>query len=101
MLPLFFLIIVFLVLKDCLYIFESRKNLILISSLCKLNYSFKIKNKKWVFIKLNNSFICSGSLIDSLYRVLHYLFCQVMKIVISHIKERNLTLIQHNFGTYA
>ena len=29
-----------LVLKYCLYVPKSRKNLILVSSLCKLNYSF-------------------------------------------------------------
>ena len=34
-----------LVLKDCLYIFESKKNLILVFSLCKLNYSFLFNNK--------------------------------------------------------
>ena len=40
MLPLSFLIVVFLVLKYCLYVSKSRKNLISVSSLCKLNYSF-------------------------------------------------------------
>ena len=47
---IFFFIIVFLVLKDCLYVFESRKNLILISSLCKLNYSFFFFLKKKGFL---------------------------------------------------
>ena len=56
-------------LKDCLYVLEFRKNLISVSSLCKLNYSFLFNNKH-VFIKWNNSFICSKSLIDSLYRVI-------------------------------
>ena len=55
-----------LVLKYCLYVPESKKNLILVSCLCKLNYSFLFNNKQ-VFIKLNNSFICLRSLIDSLY----------------------------------
>ena len=58
-----------LTLKDCLYVPESKKNLILVSSLCKLNYSFLFNNKQ-VFIKLNNLFICSGSLIDSVYHVI-------------------------------
>ena len=59
----------FLVLKNCLYVLEFRKNFILVSSLYKLNYSF-IFNNKQVFIKLNNFFICSRSLIDSLYLVI-------------------------------
>ena len=56
-------------LKDCLYVLEFRKNLISVCSLCKLNYSFLFNNKQ-VFIKLNNLFICSGSLIDSVYHVI-------------------------------
>ena len=40
----------------------------LVYSLCKLNYLFLFKSKQF-FIKLNNSFIYSRSLIDSLYHV--------------------------------
>ena len=65
---LIFSISSFLVLKDCLYVPKSRTNLIYISSLYKLNYLFLVNNKH-VFIKLNNSFICSQSLIDSLYHI--------------------------------
>ena len=30
----------------------------------------------------------------------HYLFCLVMRIIMPHIKGRNLVLIKHNFNTY-
>ena len=52
----------FLALKDCLYVVDSRKKLILVSSLCKLNYLLAFDNKH-VFIKLNNMFRYSGSLV--------------------------------------
>ena len=58
----------FLEFKDCLYVLESRKNLISVSSLCKLNYSMVFYNKH-VFINLNDSFICFGLLINNLYCV--------------------------------
>ena len=51
-------------LKDCLYASKFRKNLISVSSLSKLNNSL-------VFMKMNDPFICSGSLVDNLYCVLH------------------------------
>ena len=57
-----------LVLKDCLNVPEFRKNLISVSSLCKLNYSF-------VFFMIDKFllnlmiFICLRSLIDSFYCV--------------------------------
>ena len=55
-------------LKDCLYVLESRNNLISISSLCKLNCSMVFFfHNKLVFIKLNGSLICLGSLVDHLY----------------------------------
>ena len=55
-------------LKDCLYVPKSRKNLISFSSLCKQNYSLAFY-KKQVFIKMNDLFICLGSLVDNLYHV--------------------------------
>ena len=52
-------------LKDCLYVPKSKKNLILVSSLNKLNYS--IYFNKNVFIRKNDSFICSNMLVDNLF----------------------------------
>ena len=54
-------------LKDCLYASKFRKNLISVSSLCKLNYSL-------VFMKMNDPFICWGSLVDNLYCVTPLIF---------------------------
>ena len=48
-------------LKNYLYVFfffYFRKNLILVSRLCKQNYSL-VFNNKHVFIKMNDLFICS------------------------------------------
>ena len=53
-------------LKHCLYVSKSIKNLISVSSLCKLNYSM-VFNNETVFINMNNSFIFLGSLVDNLY----------------------------------
>ena len=53
-------------LKDCLYVPDSRKTLILVSSLCKQNYLFVFLYNKQIFSNLNDSFICSRSLIDNL-----------------------------------
>ena len=58
---------IYLELKDCLYVLESRKNLISVSSLNKLDYSVYF-NKK-VFIIKNDSFICSGILVDNLFHI--------------------------------
>ena len=54
-------------LKNYLYIPKSRKNLILVSSLCKSNYIVFFNNQ--VIIKMNDLFICSGSLVDNLYHM--------------------------------
>ena len=56
-------------LKDSLYVLKYMKNLILVSSSCKENYSLVFFFNKQVFTKLNISFIYSRSLIDSLYHV--------------------------------
>ena len=55
-------------LKDCLYVLEYRKNLILVSNLCKLNYSMVLNNKQ-VCSKMNDLFICLESLLDNRYYV--------------------------------
>ena len=55
-------------LKDCLYVSKSIKNLISVSSLCKLNYSM-VFNDETVFINMNNLFIFLGSLVDNIYQV--------------------------------
>ena len=55
-------------LKDCLYVPEYRKNLILVSNLCKLNYSMVLNNKQ-VCSKMNDLFICLESLLDNRYYV--------------------------------
>ena len=54
-------------LKDCIYILESRKNLILVSNICKLNYLVFFNQQ--VIIKMNVLFICSRSLVDNFYNV--------------------------------
>ena len=54
-------------LKDCIYILESRKNLILVSNICKLNYLVFFNQQ--VIIKMNVLFICSRSMVDNFYNV--------------------------------
>ena len=85
-----------LVLTYCLYVLKSWKNLILVSSLCKYWFFYDKK----VFTKMNDLFICSGSLIDSLYCLtLLFVLPSNENYHISH--KRNIALIIHNFGTYA
>ena len=81
------------------HFFESKKNLILVSSICKSNYS--IFFNKQVVIKKNDSFIYLGSLVNNFYLV------TPLSILLSnknnHIsleKKKNLILIKHIFGTY-
>ena len=54
-------------LKDYFYVLECKKNLILVFSLCKLNYL--VYFNKSIIIKRNDSFISLGSLIDNFYNV--------------------------------
>ena len=49
------------------HFFESKKNLILVSSICKSNYS--IFFNKQVVIKKTDSFIYLGSLVNNFYSV--------------------------------
>ena len=54
-----------LILRDCLYVPSIRRNLIYVSKLVKDSYS--VYFNKFVVIKYNKHFICSGSLVDDLY----------------------------------
>ena len=54
-------------LKDCLYVLESRKNLISISNLNKLSYL--VYFNKIVSIRKNDSFICSSLLVYNLFHI--------------------------------
>ena len=55
-----------LVLDDCLYVPDVRRNLVLVSCLSCNGYSLFF-NKKSIFIKFNDDIICSGMLHDNLY----------------------------------
>ena len=54
-----------LVLDDCLYVPEVRRNLVSISKLGCLGYSFLFTSK--LVVKFNNKFVTSGILQDGLY----------------------------------
>ena len=54
-----------LILRDCLYVPSIRRNLIYVSKLVKDSYS--VYFNKFVVIKYNKRFNCSGSLVDDLY----------------------------------
>ena len=56
----------FLVLDDCLYVPEVRRNLVSVSCLTCNRYS-SIFNKNSVFIKYNDDIIYRGILLDNLY----------------------------------
>ena len=55
-----------LVLDDCLYVLEVRRNLVSVSCLSCNGYSLYF-NKNSVSIKFNDEVICSGMLCDNLY----------------------------------
>ena len=55
-----------LVLDDCLYVPNVRRNLVSVSCLSCNGYS-SFFNKNFVFIKFNDDIICSGMLHDNLY----------------------------------
>ena len=55
-----------LVLDDCLYVPEVRRNLVSVSCLSCNGYSSYF-NKNSVLIKFNDEVICSGMLCDNLY----------------------------------
>ena len=73
----------YLELKDCIYVPKSKKNLILVSSLTKLNYS--IYFDKNLFIRKNDSFICSNMLVDNL-------FCITPTSLLSIVKNNHVSL---------
>lgn len=55
-----------LILEDCLFVPDIRRNLITISKLASFGYSF-LFNESRVTIKFNNKFLVSENLIDGLY----------------------------------
>ena len=56
----------FLVLDDCLYVPNVRRNLVLVFCLSYNGYSSSF-NKYSIFIKFNDDIICCGMLHDNLY----------------------------------
>ena len=84
--------------KNFLYVSELKKNLILVSSINKSNYS--IYFNKNAFIRKNDSFIYSSTLVDNLFYItlLYYL---LLKIIISHLREKYPTLIKLFYDIYA
>ena len=57
-----------LVLHDCLFVLDSRKNLISISKLCNDNYSVSF-NKTYVSIMKENEVVTYGTLVNNLYHI--------------------------------
>ena len=57
-----------LVLHDCLFVPDSRKNLISISKLCNDNYSVSF-NKTYVSIMKENEVVTCGTLMNNLYHI--------------------------------
>ena len=87
----------FLVLDDCLYVPNVRRNLISVSCLSCNGYS-SFFNKNSVFIKFNDDIICSGMLHDNLY-LLKLLTLQVNSHETNHkrkeISQVNQTHLWH------
>ena len=75
----------FLVLDDCLYVPDVRRNLVLVFCLSCNGYS-SFFNKKFIFIKFNDDIICCGMLHDNLY-LLKPLTLQINSYETNH-KER-------------
>ena len=84
-------------LKDCLYVLESRKNLISISSLNKLNYL--VYFNKIVSIRKNDSFICSSLLVYNLFHITPISILYVVENYHISLKRKmsntNLTYLCH------
>ena len=57
-----------LVLHDCLFVPDSRKNLISASKLCNDSYSISF-NKTYVFIMKENEVVTRGTLVNNLYHI--------------------------------
>ena len=55
-----------LVLSDCLYVPDVRRNLVLVSCLSCNGYS-SVSNKDSIFVKYNEDIICRGMLSNNLY----------------------------------
>ena len=56
----------FLVLDDCLYVPEVRRNLVSVFCLSCNGY-LSVFNKKSIFVKYDDDIICHGMLSDNLY----------------------------------
>ena len=57
-----------LVLHDCLFVLDSRKNLISVSKLCNNNYSISF-NKTYVSNMKENEVVTCGTLVNNLYHI--------------------------------
>ena len=64
-----------LVLHDCLFVSDSRKNLISVSKLCNHSYSVSF-NKTYVSIMKENEVVTCGTLVNNLYHI-DYVVIQV------------------------
>ena len=76
-----------LVLEDCLYVPNVRKNLISVSSLSCNGFS-AIFNKNFVSVKYDADEICCGMLIDSLYIIELISHLQVNSIESNHKRKK-------------
>ena len=75
-----------MILNDCLYIPNVRRNLISVSCLSCTNFS-AIFNKNLVSIKCNGDEICVGKLVDNLYILEHISHVQVNSIESNHKRK--------------
>ena len=64
-----------LVLHDCLFVLDSRNNLISVSKFCNDSYSISF-NKTYVSIMKENEVVTCGTLVNILYHI-HYVVIQV------------------------
>ena len=87
-----------LVLEDCLYVPNVRRNLISVSSLSCNRFSV-IFNKNFIFVKYDADEICCGMLVDNLYILEPISHLQVHSHE-SNQREKNLPrLTKPSFGT--
>ena len=87
-----------LVLNDCLYVPNVRRNLISISCLSCNGYSI-IFNKNMISIKCNADNICNGMLVDNLYILEPISHVQVNLIESNHKRKNHPQLTKPEFGT--
>ena len=86
-----------MVLPDCLFVPDSRKNLVLVSKLCNYNYPVSF-NKTFISIMKENEVVTFDTLMNNLYHI-DCVVIQVDNVKKSLKRKKNLVSIKLSYGT--